>query len=72
MISKTNCRLYMLRMLKKDELITVYKGYIRPLSEYADIVWNSSLALKGCRMCQWLVIVSFRVVVALIWFLFGV
>ena len=51
MISKTNCRLYMLRMLKrfgfkKNELITVYKGYICPLLEYADVVWNSSLTLK--------------------------
>ena len=32
---------------KKDELITVYKGYIRPLLEYADVVWNSSLTLKN-------------------------
>ena len=36
----------MLRMLKrfgfkKDALITVYTGYIHPLSEYADVVWNS-------------------------------
>ena len=38
MISKTNRGLYMLRKLKrfgfkKDELITVYKGHIRPLLE---------------------------------------
>ena len=31
---------------KKDELITVYTGYIRPLLEYADVVWNSSLTLN--------------------------
>ena len=59
MISKTNCRLYMLRMLKrfgfkKDELITLYKGYIRPLLEYADVVWNSfrevtfTKIVRGC------------------------
>ena len=57
MISKTNRRLYMLRMLKrfgfkKDELITVYKGYIRPLLEYADVVWNSSLTLKQTRTIE--------------------
>ena len=81
MIFKTNRRLYMLRMLKrfgfkKDELITVYTGYIRPLSEYADVVWNSSLTLKGgCGVGPWLVLVSFKRVVewvALIRFLFGV
>ena len=57
MISKTNRRLYMLRMLKrfgfkKDELITVYKGYIRPLLEYADVVWNSSLTLKQTKTIE--------------------
>jgi hypothetical protein len=45
---KANRRLYMLRMLKKfgfnhEELITVYRGYIRPLLEYCDTVWHSSL-----------------------------
>ena len=45
---KANRRLYMLRMLKKfgfnhDELIIVYKGYIRPLLEYCDTAWHSSL-----------------------------
>ena len=57
MISKTNRRLYMLRMLKrfgfkKDKLITVYKGYIRPLLEYADVVWNSSLTLKQTKTIE--------------------
>ena len=58
MISKTNRRLYMLRMLKrfgfkKDELITtVYKGYIHPLLEYADVVWNSSLTLKQTKTIE--------------------
>ena len=57
MISKTNRRLYMLRMLKmfgfkNDELITVYKGYIRPLLEYADVVRNSSLTLKQTKAIE--------------------
>ena len=57
MISKTNRRLYVLRMIKrfgfkKDELITVYKGYIRPLLEYADVVWNSSLTLKQTKTIE--------------------
>ena len=48
MMKKTNSRLYMLRTLKKfgfttDELIAVYKGYVRPMMEYADVVWNSSI-----------------------------
>ena len=47
----------MLRMLKrfglnKDELITVYKGYIRPLLEYADVIWNSSLTLKQTKTIE--------------------
>ena len=45
---KANRRLFMLRMLKKfgfnhQELITVYKGYVRPLLEYCDSSWHSSL-----------------------------
>ncbi len=57
MISKTNRRLYMLKMLKrfgftKDELITVYKGYIRPLLEYADVAWHSSLTIKQAKSIE--------------------
>ena len=45
---KANKRLFMLRSLKrfgfdKSELITVYRGYIRPLLEYSDVIWNSNL-----------------------------
>ena len=41
-------RLFMLCSLKrfgfnKSELVTVYKGYIRPLLEYSDVIWHSSL-----------------------------
>ena len=44
----------MLRMFKrfgfkKDELITVHKGYIRPLLVYVDVVWNLSLTLTEVR-----------------------
>ena len=40
--------LFMLRSLKrfgfnKSELVTVYKGYIRPLLEYSDVIWHWSL-----------------------------
>ena len=41
-------RLFMLRSLKrfgfnKFELVTVYKSFIRPLLEYSDVIWHSSL-----------------------------
>ena len=41
-------RRFMLRSLKrfgfnKSGLVTVYKGYIRPLLEYSDVIWHSSL-----------------------------
>ena len=48
MIKNAAKRLFMLRSLKrfgfdKSELVTVYKGYIRPLLEYSDVIWHSSL-----------------------------
>ena len=41
-------RLFMLLSLKrfgfnKSEVVTVYKGYIRPLLEYSDVIWHLSL-----------------------------
>ena len=41
----------MLRTLKRfgfniSELITVYRVYIRPIIEFADVIWHSSLTLK--------------------------
>ena len=41
-------RLSMLRSLKrigfdKSELVTVHKGYIRPLLKYSDVIWHSRL-----------------------------
>ena len=46
---KANQKLYMLKLLKKfefsdEELITVYKGYVRPLLEYPDVTWHSLTA----------------------------
>ena len=54
---KANRRLYMLRMLKKfgfnhEELITVYKDYIRPLLEYCDTVWHSSLTAGQSKILE--------------------
>ena len=48
MLKKANSRLYMLRNLKRfgfnpTELGIIYKGYVRPLLEYGDVVWGSSL-----------------------------
>ena len=48
MSKNANKRLLMLRSLKRfgfnqSELVTVYKGYIRQLLEYSDVMWHSSL-----------------------------
>ena len=41
----------MLRSLKKcgfdrEELLTVFKSYVRPVIEYGDVVWHSGLSIK--------------------------
>ena len=51
MLKKANKRLFMLRSLKRfgfdqDELTVVYKSYVRPVIEYADVVWHSGLTHK--------------------------
>ena len=51
---KANKRLFMLRTLKQfgfssDELRVVYGGYVRPILEYADVVWHSSITFKQSR-----------------------
>ena len=51
MIKKANKRLFILRSLKKfgfdqNELAIVYKSYVRPVVEYADVVWHSGLTFK--------------------------
>ena len=47
-VTKANRKLFMLRNLKKfgldkQKLCAVYEGYIRPLLEYADVVWHPGL-----------------------------
>ena len=56
-IKKANRLLYMLRMLKKfafnhQEFIAVYKGYVRPLLEYCDPTWHSSLTAGESRSLE--------------------
>ncbi|XP_072018247.1 uncharacterized protein [Amphiura filiformis] len=48
MYAKANRKLFMLRKLKEaslspEELLLVYKGYIRPVLEYAAPLWHSGL-----------------------------
>lgn len=50
-LTKANRRLFMLRTLKKfnfdqDELTVVYKSYVRPTLEYADVIWHSGITSK--------------------------
>ena len=52
-----NKRLFMLRTLKRfgfntSEFITVYRGYIRPIIEYSDVIWHSSLTLKQSQTLE--------------------
>ena len=54
MLKKANKRLFMLRTLKRfgfssDEVHVVYSGYVRPILEYADVVWHSSITFKQSR-----------------------
>jgi hypothetical protein len=54
MLKKANKRLFMLRSLKRfgfdsEELRTVYSGYVRPVLEYADVVWHSSITANQSR-----------------------
>ena len=44
----------MLRTLKhfgfsSEELCVVYGGYVRPILEYADVVWHSTISVKQSR-----------------------
>ena len=55
-----NKRLFMLCTLKRFGfnthelimLINVYRGYIRPITEYADVIWHSSLTLKQSQTLE--------------------
>ena len=51
MLVKANRRLFMLRSLKKfgfdkDELLVVYKSYLRPVLEYVAPIWHSGITSK--------------------------
>ena len=53
-LEKANKKLFMLRTLKKfgfssEELCIVYKGYVRPILEYADVVWHSGITIKQTK-----------------------
>ena len=53
MLIRANKRLFMLRTLKKfgfsqEELEIVFKSYLRPILEYAAVVWHSSITSKQC------------------------
>ena len=48
---KANQKLYILRLLKRfgfndDELFSVYKCYVWPDVEYADVAWSSSITAQ--------------------------
>ena len=54
MLKKANKRLFMLRSLKRfgfdsEELSVVYSGYVRPILEYASVVWHSSISIKQAK-----------------------
>ena len=47
MLQKANKRLFILRSLKRFDFDQdVYKSYVRPVIEYADVVWHTGLTYK--------------------------
>ena len=57
MIGKANRKLFMLRKLKQtgftnEELVSVYKSYIRPVLEYASAVWHSGVTVYQTRQIE--------------------
>ena len=50
-------KLYILRLLKRfgfndDELLSVYKCYVRPVVEYADVAWSSSMTAQQRKILE--------------------
>ena len=55
---KANQKFFMLRKLKKagfssQELVTIYKGYMRPVLEYAAPLWHPGLTKKQVDLAWW-------------------
>ena len=54
---KANQKLYILRLLKRfgfndDGLLSVYKCYVRPVVEYADVAWSSSTTAQQEKILE--------------------
>lgn len=54
MLTSANRKLFDLRQLKKfgvrdPELVTIYKGYVRPVLEYSVPVWHISLTANQVK-----------------------
>ena len=54
---KANQKLYILRLLKRfgfndDELLSVYKCYVRPVVEYADVAWSYSITAQQRKILE--------------------
>ena len=57
MIGKANRKLFMIRKLKQTgltqkELVTVYKGYVRPILEYAAPVWHPGITQRQSNQVE--------------------
>ena len=57
MIGKANKKLFMIRKLKQTgltqkELVTVYKGYVRPILEYAAPVWHPGITQRQSNQVE--------------------
>ena len=46
----------------KSELVTVFKGYIRPLLEYSDVIWHSSLTSNQTHQLERVQKRAFRII----------
>lgn len=56
-VRKAGNKLYMLKLLKKfnlsvNDLITIYRGYVRPLLEYAVPAWNAAITESHVNMLE--------------------
>ena len=56
---KANQKLHILRLLKRfgfndDDLLSVYKCYVRPVVQYADVAWSSSITAEQRKILEYL------------------